>query len=101
MGEPTSWLQVVAVWDSSTGVTLTVDDLAFRSRGGGLPAFRKNYFYDSDSVLRLGDHKSAQSRRYEIAVHSLTIWPRKLSESEVESFFTKGMEILKIPSFCQ
>ena len=100
MGEPTSWLQVVAVWDSSTGVTLTVDDLAFRSRGGGVPAFRKDYyFYDSDSVLRLGDHKSAQSRRYEIAVHSLTIWPRKLSESEVESFFTKGMKILKIPIF--
>ena len=91
MRDPTSWLHVVAFWDSAAGITLVVDDLAFRSQSRG-KASRLDHLYDSDSVLRLGHSESRQTRRYQIAVHSLTIWPRKLSENEVETFLTKGIK---------
>ena len=46
---------------------------------------------DWDSVLRLGNRYASQTNSYEIAIHSLTIWARKLSEDEMEARFTKGV----------
>lgn len=46
---------------------------------------------DIDSVLRLGHQFISNANRYDIAIHSLTIWSRKLSEDEVEARFTKGL----------
>ncbi len=93
VGEPTNWLHVLTYWDQTSGLVLIVDDLAFHSHARQRAMRHKHKYCDSDSVLRLGNIKAGQSRRYEIAVHSLSIWERKLSESEVERFFTKGMLI--------
>ena len=87
MGEPTNWLHVLLYWDQTNGLTLIVDDLAFRSHAKERASRNGAKYYDSDSELRLGNPKSGQSRRHEIAVHSLSIWERKLSINEVESFF--------------
>jgi hypothetical protein len=90
MGEATNWLHLLAYWDETTGLTLIVDELAFRSHAENSKSI-STIHYDSDSLLRLGNPKDDQSERYEIAIHSLTIWERKLSLTEVESFFTKGI----------
>jgi hypothetical protein len=100
MGDPTNWLHALAYWDHADGLTLIVDDLAFRSHGRMKTARSGDKFYDSDSVLRLGDPKATQSRKYAIAVNSLTIWERKLSENEVETVFTKGMWICRCGCKC-
>ena len=91
MGEPMNWLHVLAYWDQTRGLTLIVDDLAFRSHTKERATRHGAKYYDSDSMLRLGNPKSGLSKRSEIAIHSLTIWERKLSINEVESFFTKGI----------
>ena len=71
-------------------IFISVDDLEMRSEGtrrgrGGAAKV------DTDSVLRLGNQYSFQTNKYDIAIHSLTIWPRKLSEDEIEARFTKGL----------
>lgn len=66
-----------------------MDDLQLRSHGIKR-ARSKPQLFDTDSVLRLGDNYYNQRNRYEVTIHSLTIWARKLSEDEVEARFTKG-----------
>ena len=60
-------------------------------RSEGVKVGRSGERVDWDSVLRLGNRYASQTNSYEIAIHSLTIWARKLSEDEMEARFTKGL----------
>ena len=94
MGDPDDWLHVVSYWNEEDGLVLIVDDLRFRSHGGKADSSYERQ--DLESVLQLGDHRTSQSKKYEIAVHSLTIWERTLTVDEVEIFFTKGIRSFNV-----
>ena len=75
--------------DAITFVFFSVDSLEVRSEGA--INWQSTYKVDKYSILRLGDQSSGQSNRYDVAIHSLTIWTRKLSDDEIEARFTKGL----------
>lgn len=70
-------------------VFILVDDLEMRSQG--IMTYTGKDIRDVDSFLRLGSERANQVDKYEIAIHSLTFWSRKLSEEEVEVRFTQGL----------
>ena len=79
----------IGVADAITFGFFSVDSLEVRSEGA--KNWQSTYKVDKYSILRLGDQSSGQSNRYDVAIHSLTIWTRKLSEDEIEARFTKGL----------
>ena len=60
-------------------------------RSQGIMKYSGSDIRDVDSFLRLGNERTNQVNKYEIAIHSLTFWSRKLSEEEVEARFTEGL----------
>ncbi|XP_028392974.1 uncharacterized protein LOC114517441 isoform X2 [Dendronephthya gigantea] len=88
LGRPKQWLHVLAFWDVTSGLTVIVDDLQLNSQG--IKKRWQHRYFDTNSELRLGDIYYGTAKRYEVAIHSLTIWARKLSNDEVEARFTKG-----------
>ena len=56
-----------------------------RSSNGYINTNKKHV--DKISVLRL----APSNQRFKTAIHSLTIWSRRLSDDEIETRFTKGL----------